>query len=174
MRKAVAANSVAMSLCLATFGLMASPLAAADATKGTLVVGGRPAEITHAYAYADKSFNEAKDVVVVVLSDAPIPSEAVQDDYARNQLVAAGRLNYVELLVSSEKKGIHFEVQHKRFGMMMQPSGDDSDHVLEVKTLDGKTISGRARTTSPQKSMDDVPYSYDITFSAQIAPAKQS
>jgi hypothetical protein len=174
MRKAVVANSVAVCLCLAAFGLTASPLPAADATKGTLVVGGKPAEITHAYAYTDKSFNEGKDVLVVVLSDAPIPSEAVQDDYARKQLVAAGKLNYVELMVGSEKQEIHFEVQHKRFGMMMQPSGDDSDHVLEVKTLDGKTIAGRARTTSPQKSFDDVPYSYDITFSAQIAPAKQN
>ena len=174
MRKALAAHSVAVCLGLAAFGLTASPLAAADATKGTLVVGGKPAEITHAYAYADKSFNEGKDVVVVVLSDAPIPAEAVQDDYARNQLVAAGKLKYVELLVSSEKKEIHFEVQDKRFGIMMQPSGDDSDHVLEVKTLDGNTVAGRARTTSPQQSMDDVPYSYDVTFSAQIAPAKQN
>jgi len=46
--------------------------------------------------------------------------------------------------------------------------------VLEVKTLDGTTIAGHARTVFPQKSLDDVPYGYDITFNAQIAPAKQN
>ena len=37
---------------------------------------------------------------------------------------------------------------------------------------DGKTIAGRARTKSPQKSFKDVPYTYDITFSAAIEPKK--
>jgi hypothetical protein len=173
MKRRFLANPIAACLGLATCALLAAPLAAADGTKGKLTVGGTPVEMTYAYAYFDKTFNEGKDTVVVVLSDAPLPADAVQNDYARNKLVEAGKLSYVELMVSPEKREIHYEVQHKRFGMMMQPSGDDSDHVLEVKTLDGKTIAGHARTVSPQKSLDDVPYSYDITFSAQIAPGKQ-
>lgn len=173
MRKALAANPVAVWLGLAAFGLLAAPLTAADAAKGKLVVDGKPVEITHAYAYLDKTFNEGKDAMMVVLSDAPITSETVQDDYARKKLAEAGTLHYVELMVNSDKQEIHFEVQHNRFGMMMQPGGDDSDHILEVKTFDGKTIAGHARTVAPQKSYDNVAYSYDITFSAQIAPAKQ-
>lgn len=173
MRKAPTANSVAIFLCLATYGLTASPPAAANATNGTLTVDGKPVQITNAYAYVDKTFNEGKDAVVIVLSDAPVPGDAVQDNYARKKLVESGTLHYVELMVGSDKKAIHYEVQHNRFGVMMQPGGDDSDHVFEATTLDGTTITGRTRTTSSQKSFDDVPYSYDITFSARIAPAKQ-
>jgi hypothetical protein len=145
---------------------------AADSVSGKLVVGGKTVELTHVYAYMDKTGNEGKDAVVVVLADAAIPPEAVQDGYARNKLVTAGTLHYVELLLVSGKQ-VHYEVQHQRFGMMMQPSGDDGDHVLEVRVTDGKSVAGRARTTSPQKSLDDVPYSYDATFSATVAPEKQ-
>ena len=174
MKERFLASPVAVCLGAATCALLAAPLFAADGTKGKLTVGGTPVAMTYTYAYFDKTFNEGKDAVVVVLTDAPLPADAVQSSYARNKLVEAGQLSYVELMVSPEKQEIHYEVQDKHFGMMMQPSGDDSDHVLEVKTLDGKTIAGHARTVSAQKSLDDVPYSYDITFSAEIAPAKQN
>ena len=157
-------------LLLPVFG--SSTAGAADSVSGKLVVDGKAVELTHVYAYMDKTGNEGKDAVVVVLADAAIPPEAVQDGYARNKLVSAGTLHYVELLVVSGKE-VHYEVQHKRFGMMMQPSGDDGDHVLEVRATDGKSVAGRARTASPQKSLDDVPYSYDATFSAAVAPEKQ-
>jgi len=159
-------------LCLLVPVLGASAAAAADNASGKLVVDGKAVELTHVYAYMDKTFNEGKDAVVVVLADAAIPPEAVRDGYARNKLVSAGALHYVELLVVSGKQ-VHYEVQHQRFGMMMQPSGDDSDHVLESKGTDGKTVTGRARTTSSQKSLDDVPYGYDATFSATVAAEKQ-
>lgn len=152
--------------------LGSSAAGAADSVAGKLVVGGKSVELTHVYAYMDKTGNEGKDAVVVVLADAAIPPEAVQDGYARNKLVSAGTLHYVELLLVSGKQ-VHYEVQHQRFGMMMQPSGDDGDHLLEVKA-DGKSVSGRAHTTSSSlKSVDDVPYSYDATFSATVAPEKQ-
>ena len=157
-------------LCLLVHALGASAAAAADTASGKLVVDGKAVELTHVYAYMDKTFNEGKDAVVIVLADAAIPPEAVQDAYARNKLVSAGTLHYVELLVVAGKQ-THYEVQHKRFGMMMQPSGDDSDHVLEGKA-DGKSVTGHARTTAAQKSLDDVPYSYDVTFAATVAAGK--
>ena len=150
-----------------------SPAGAADSVTGKLVVGGKAVDLTHVYAYMDKTGNEGKDAVVVVLADAAIPPEAVQDEYARNKLVTAGTLHYVELLLVSGKQ-VHYEVQHQRFGMMMQPSGDDGEHLLEGSATDGKSVSGRAHTTaSTLKSLDDVPYSYDATFSATVAPQKQ-
>lgn len=158
--------------CLLVPILGVSAAAAADSASGKLVVDGKAVELTHVYAYMDKTFNEAKDAVVVVLADAAVPPEAVQDGYARNKLVSAGTLHYVELLVVSGKQ-VHYEVQHQRFGMMMQPSGDDSEHVLEVKVTDGKSITGRAHTTASEKSLDDVPYSYDATFAATVAADKQ-
>ena len=167
-----AANRVAVLLCLA-FGLAAAPLAAQESAKGELLVGGEKAGITHAYAYADKNFSTGEDTVVVVLTDAPLPADAVQDEVARKKLVAAGTLHYVEVLLDAKKQALHYEVQHQRFGMMMEPGGGDGDHVVEVKTFDGKTVAGRARTMSAQQSLDDVPYAYDITFTAPVAPRKE-
>ena len=48
--------------------------------------------------------------------------------------------------------------------------GYTSEKTFEAKNFDGKTIGGRARTTTVQKSFDGLPYSYDITFSAAIIP----
>src|SRR5262249_29479264 len=101
--------------------LGAAPAAGPDKAPARLAVDGKAVELTHVYAYMDKTFNEGKDAVVVVLADAAIPPEAVRDGYARNKLVSAGALHYVELLVVSGKQ-VHYEVQHQRFGMMMQPS----------------------------------------------------
>ena len=169
-------NPIVACLILGALALLASPVVAANAPKGTLTVDGKPVQITNAYAYFENTYNDGKVekvAVVVVLSDGPVPDDAVQNEYLRKQLVEAGKLNYVELLVGSDKKAMHYEVQHKRFGVMMQPGGDDSDHVVETTTLDATTIAGRTRTASSQMSPDDVPYSYDISFSAPIAQAKQ-
>jgi hypothetical protein len=54
----------------------------------------------------------------------------------------------------------------------MPEGGGSTYHVFEAKTFDGKIAAGRSRTTAPQKSFDDVPYSYDVTFSAAIEPMK--
>jgi len=54
----------------------------------------------------------------------------------------------------------------------MGENGGSTEHVFEAQTFDGKTIAGRARTKGPQKSFKDVPYIYDITFSAAIEPKK--
>jgi len=173
MRGRLVTNPFALCLLWTGVGLLASPLAAQNNTKGKLVVGNTSIEITRAYAYAAKGFTTGEDTVEVLLCDAPVPGEAIQDESARKKLVAAGTLHYVEVLVDSKQQALHYEVQHQRFGMMMQPGGDDSDHVVEVKTFDGTTIAGRAHTLSTQQTLEDVPYSYDITFSAQIAPMKQ-
>jgi hypothetical protein len=54
----------------------------------------------------------------------------------------------------------------------MPEGGGSTEHLFDAKTFDGKTIAGRAWTRSPQKSFDDVPYSYDVTISAAIEPMK--
>lgn len=163
---------VVLCLCLIASGLSVSAAMAADSATGKLVVDGKTVELKHAYAYMDKTGNEGTDAVVILLSDATVPPAAVQDDYARKKLVRAGALRYVEILLVSGKQA-HYEVQHQRFGYMMEPGGDDSEHVLEMKAGDDKRVAGRARTTGSQKSVDDVPYSYDVTFTAAVAAATQ-
>ena len=165
-------KSVVLCLGLVASGLWAQAAMAADSANGKLVVGGKSVLLKHVYAYMEKT-SDGRDGVIILLSDAPVSPAVVQNGYARKKLVSAGTLHYVELFIASGKQ-IHYEVQHQGFGMMLEPGGDDSEHVLEVKVADGKTVAGRARTTTPQKSFDDVTYSYDVTFIAAVAAAKQN
>ncbi|HWC64988.1 MAG TPA: hypothetical protein VG777_02815, partial [Thermoanaerobaculia bacterium] len=102
--------------------------------------------------------------------DAPLSADAVHDPFARMDLVKAGRLRCVEQTIDEGGQVINYKVQHERFGV--PEGGGSTEHVFEPKTFDGKTAAGRSRTTAPQKSWDDVPYSYDITFSAAIEPRR--
>jgi hypothetical protein len=48
----------------------------------------------------------------------------------------------------------------------------DRGRVLELETLNDATISGRTAVEAPQK-LGGTPYQYDLTFSAEIIPARQ-
>lgn len=168
--KLILSKCVVLCLCLAASGLWVPAALAADSATGKFVVDGKPVELKYAYAY--KTFNETKDSVVILLSDAAVPPATVQDRYARKKLARTGALHYLELLIVAGKQ-VHYVAQHQRFGYLMEPSGDDSEHVLELKAGDAKSVFGRAHTTATQKSVDDVPYSYDVTFAAVVGPAIQ-
>ena len=164
-RTSVALGFVALALALGTAA------EAQNRVEGALVVEEKPIQLTHAYAFAQTGFfDPKKDDIVILFCDEAVPQEGVRDPMERRDLVKAGKLHCVEQTIDVEKQVINYKVEHSRFGM---PEGGGSTyHVFEAKTLDGKTIVGRSRTTSPQKSFDDVPYSYDITFSAAIEPKK--
>jgi hypothetical protein len=149
--------------------LVAAPLAAQNHVSGTLTVDGKAVKLTHVYAFATPGFFDPKtqDVVVVLCDDA-LPPAAVRDELGRADLIKAGKLHCVEQTIGSSKQVINYKVQHGRF--RMPETGGSTEHVFTPTTLDGKTIAGRSWTKSPQKSFDDVPYSYDATFSAAIAP----
>ncbi len=156
----------------AAFALLAGSTAARAEVAGQFVVDGKPIKITHAYAYATKGFFDPKtEDVVVVLCDAEVAPAAVHDFMARRQLSKAGKLRCIEQTIDKNKKVIGYKVQHERF--KMPESGGSTYQVFEAKTFDGKTIAGRSRTTSPQKSFEDVPYTYDVTFSVPIEPLKK-
>ena len=153
----------------AVFALITTPLLAANHAKGTLTVAGKPIMITQAYAFAQKGFfDPKKDDVVVLLCDAVVPPPAIRDAFARQDLVKADKLHCVQQTINTEGQVINFKVEHSKFGM--PESGGSTEQVFEPTARDEKNISGRAFTKSPQKSFDDVPYTYDITFNAAIEP----
>jgi hypothetical protein len=164
----IIAGGVWLGICAA----FAVPAFAQSQAEGKLEVKGKPIAIKQVYAYAVEGFFDKKkqDVTVLLCSDA-LPPAAVRDSFARKALVEAGKVSCVQQVINTEKQVINFEVRDKGFGDR-PPGGGSTDHVFEAKSLDGKNIAGRARTTSPQKSFDDVPYAYDITFSAAIEPKK--
>lgn len=163
---------MAASVWLGIWATLAVPAFAQNQGEGTLEVNGKTIAIKQVYAYAVEGFFDKKkqDVTVLLCSDA-LPPAAVRDSFARKALVDAGKLSCVQQVINAEKQVINFEVRDKGFGDR-PPGGGSTEHVFEARSLDGKTIAGRARTKSPQKSFDDVPYGYDITFSAAIEAKK--
>jgi hypothetical protein len=158
-----------ISFVVVILSLFAASALAENKVEGELVVDGKAVKITQVYSFAEKGFfDEKKQDVVVLMCDAPVPPAAVRDQSERMDLVKGGKLHCVEQTIDADKQVINYKVQHNRFGM---PEGGGSTyHVFEAKTFDGKTAAGRSRTTAPQKSFDDVPYSYDVTFTATIEP----
>ncbi len=161
-------------ILLAFSGSLLVALAGAGAenrVEGQMVVDGKPVAMTHVYAFAQKGFfDEKKQDVVVLMCDAPVAAALVRDPFARMDLVKAGKLHCVEQTIDEGGQVINYKVQHERF--RVPEGGGSTEHVFEPKTFDGKTAAGRSRTTAPQKSWEDVPYSYDITFTVSIEPRK--
>lgn len=172
MKRSTLAKAIACGLLLGMCALATLPARAQNRAEGKLEVNGKTLAIAQVYAYAVEGFfDKKKQDVTVLLCDAPVPAAAVRDVFARKELADAGKLHCVQQVINAEKQVINFEVRDKGFGSR-PPGGGSTEHVFEAKTFDGKTIAGRSRTKSPQKSFDDVPYSYDITFSAAIEPRK--
>jgi hypothetical protein len=172
MQRRNAVGRIAKGVLLGVIALLAAPAIAQNRAEGKLEVNGKAVAITQVYDYAVEGFfDKKKQDVTVLLCDVPVPATAVRDGFARKDLAAAGKLRCVQQIINTEKQVINFEVRDQAFGSR-PPGGGSTEHVFEAKIFDGKTISGRARTKSPQKSFDDVPYSYDITFSAAIEPKK--
>lgn len=172
MQRRNAVERITVGLLFSVCALLAAPVAAQNRAEGKLEVKGKTVPITQVYAYAVEGFfDKKKQDVTVLLCDVAVPAAAVRDGFVRKDLAAAGKLHCVQQVIDSEKQVINFEVRDQAFGAR-PPGGGSTEHVFEAETFDGKIIAGRARTKSPQQSFDDVPYSYDITFSAAIEPKK--
>jgi len=153
--------------------IAAAPAVAENEVHGNLVVEGKTIEIHHVYAYAEKDFfHEDRTAVVVVMCDNELPEAAIRDPFERDELIKAGKAHCVEQTINQEHQVINFKVQHERFEG--PASGGSTEHLFEATTYDGKTIAGRSHTKGEQKSFDDVPYSYDITFHADVAALEET
>jgi hypothetical protein len=88
-----------------------------------------------------------------------------------SEMVDAGKAHCVENTINANNQVINFTVRHNAF--KMRPSGGSTWMVFEPKVKTATRIEGRIRTTEPQKSFEDIPYSYDITFSLPVAPRQK-
>ena len=172
MKKGMGRGRIVQIVVLGIAASWIVPVAAQNRAEGKLDVDGKPVAITQVYAYAKEGFfDKKKQDVVVLLCDGAVPTPAVHDVFAYKDLIATGKVHCVRQTIDADKQVINFDVGHQRFGSMGE-NGGSTEHVFEAQTFDGKTIAGRARTKGPQKSFKDVPYTYDITFSAAIEPKK--
>jgi hypothetical protein len=172
MKKGMGRGRIVQIVVLGVVASWIVPVAAQNRVEGKLDVDGKPVAITQVYAYAKEGFfDKKKQDVVVLLCDAPVPAPVMRDTFAYKDLIATGKVHCVRQTIDADKQVINYDVGHQRFGSLGE-NGGSTEHVFEAQTFDGKTIAGRARTKSPQKSFKDVPYTYDITFSAAIEPKK--
>jgi hypothetical protein len=159
----------AVALCLAVTLLPSVALAQPGKATGQVTVGGKPTTLTYAYATATTGFfDKKKDDVVVILSNVPLDQKAITDDFSRMDMVRAGKLTSVEVTIDASKTPISVTIRHST--LKPAQSGGSTADKFEVKTFDGKTIAGRVYRTAPGMSFADIPFNYDITFEAAIAP----
>ena len=149
----------------------ALPAVGADAkAEGTLTVAKTPVKLSHAYAAAQKAFFDAKiDDVLVLLTDVPLSGTALTDPFERRKMEKEGKLRSVEAVIDAKGQPINVTVRDKAFGGP-PVSGGSTEDLFEPKTNDRKTIAGRLHRNKPGTSFDDVPFTYDVTFSAPVAP----
>jgi hypothetical protein len=137
--------------------------------EGQLTVGGKPVKLTHAYAVAQKGFfDPKKDDVMVILADVPLDQKAVADDFARIALAKEGKLHSVEVVLNANKQPISVSIRHQ--ALKYPQSGGSTEDAFEAQVFDGKVVAGRVFRRSPGSSFDDIPFTYDVTFRAVVAP----
>ena len=137
---------------------------------GTLTVAKAPVKLVHAYAQAQEGFFDKKiDDTLVLLTDVPLSGAALTDPFERRKMEKEGKLRSVEAVINAKGQPINVTVRDKAFGGP-PVSGGSTEDLFESKTNDGKTIAGRLHRAKPGASFDDVPFTYDVTFSAPVAP----
>ena len=151
--------------------LSALPAAGADGkAEGTLTVAKTPVKLAYAYAAAQKGFFDEKvDDVLVLLTDVPLSGSALTDLFERRKMEKEGKLRSVEAVINAKGQPINVTVRDKAFGGP-PVSGGSTEDLFEAKANDGKTIAGRLHRGKPGASFDDVRFTYDVTFSAPVAP----
>jgi len=135
--------------------------AAASSVSGTITVDGKTIPLTH--AYVDES---DPDEPIVVLSDEPLPPEAVP--FIPEKLVKDG-LHAVAFSVSRKDGKLT-----NGFGKLYCPGHElgvgfgrveDGNVALAVGRLDSTGIEGRFTTPRPVK-LSYIAYSFDLNFRA--------
>lgn len=160
--------TVAASLSLvATFGAAAAPAGEGTAS-GSLTVAGKTIPLRYAYARAQKGFfDNAKEDVLVILSDVPISEAALADEFARHHLAEEGKLHAVEVVLDADHQPIGGGLLHeawKKTGGYVSVSGM---HVFTSKTFDGKVAEGTLGMKKPSEFMGNT-FAYEATFSAPV------
>ena len=158
---------LAMTSLVTTDGRADTP--ADSKAEGTLTVNGKTVKVGFAYARMVPGFSDpdTKDIKVIV-SDAPLPPEALADEFVRIGMAKEGKLHAFEITINAEGTPVSTAWRHDGFKGPM-PSGLSSEDVFTKKILDGKVVEANYKSAAPAEFFDNT-YSFDVTFRAPIAP----
>ena len=149
---------------------LAVPLQAAGeqgTATGKLTLGGKTTPLTHAYALArPDTFDKTKENVLIVLSDAAIPDDALWEDFPGLKLAAAGRLHAVEVELRFDKSVKSAGVLHEVF-VESQSFQGMANPEFHAKTFDAKTVEGTLSSGKPQELMKKQ-FEFNAAFRAPI------
>ena len=148
-------------------------MSAADGTAtGTFTVKGKASKMAHAYAMnAPNPMDKAKKAIRLVVSDVPIDAKALADPtpFGIGDLSKAGKLHAIDALISLPDKAVLGTMLFDAAFKMSSVSVAGTNLKLTVKTLTATSISGRLYTEKPD-DFNDVPFSFDVAFTAPIRP----
>lgn len=154
---------------LFTAGVTATAPRAAAAegrAEGKLTVNGKTTDVKYAYAFAGPGFfDKTKEDVTVIVSDVPLQSKALEDEFERIHMGDAGELHALEVTLDAAARPISSAYRHN--GFKASPGGISTSDVFDKKTFDGKTVEGRLHRTSPGEFFG-TSFDYDVTFKTDI------
>jgi hypothetical protein len=150
--------------------VFALPLLAAvehGTAAGTLTLGSATTHLTHAYALArPDTFDKTKENVVVVLSDAAIPDDALWEDFPGLKLAAAGKLHAIQVEINADRSVKSAAIFHDAFVDSQSFQGIASP-VFEAATFDGTTVEGKLASGAPEELVSKS-FEFTATFRAPV------
>lgn len=157
---------LSLALCLsAATPAFATPTGTA---KGKFTVNDVTAEIRHAVAIPWTNKDDGRQGVKVVLSDVPIPDDAVaRDGDGFDAQDKAGKVHAIECIIYPEEGAGSGTLYHPGFKNYTLSTGC-AQFTSEV--LDANTVAGRLYMEEPDDFFGQV-YFYDVTFRAPISRA---
>jgi len=132
---------------------------------GTLVFNKKTTALTNAYAFWAKEEAEGKGVkrnVVVLLTNMPLPQEAITEWSELSQLADAGKLQAVELTITPDKQVVAGQFWHKD-----KSFSATGMHVFEPTTFNGKVVAGKLSIPSEGEFFGTT-YQYTATFATRV------
>jgi hypothetical protein len=148
---------------------LATPLYAAAAGGGTaegkLTVDGKAFNLTYAYAINFK--NDGFEYYMLVLIDAPLTDrqQRLFPDEVMIKQIKAGKVHALGLNIKASGGLTSVDIYNSEGWPQVQ-----EEKKLQMKTLDGKTLAGRAYVDKPFRYVDGIIYNYDVKFSAPVRP----
>ncbi len=148
---------------------LALPAAAGEqgTATGTLTLSSATTQLTHAYALArPDTFDKTKENVLVVLSDAAIPDDALWEDFPGLKLAAAGKLHAIQVELNADRSVKSAAILHEVFADSQSFQGIEAP-AFQVATFDGKTVEGKLFSKAPQ-ALAGKNFEFTATFRAPV------
>ncbi len=160
---------VLLSLILCLFAVTPALAAPAGTAKGKFTVNDVTAEIRHAVAVPWTNKDDGRQGVKVLLSDVPIPDDAVsRDGEGFDPGDKPGQVHAIEYILYPEEGADSGTLYHPGLKNYTLSTSGKAQFTSEV--LDANTVAGRLYMHEPDDYFDRV-YYYDLTFRAPISRA---